>query len=390
MIDARRVYFTFPDATLSYECRGCGACCRGLGVGFDAASGELDRLLGLHPEMASFVRRQGATWTAINPRGRCWFLDDGGRCRVEDEHGRDAKPATCRLFPFNRVFRLGGWTVVDFNSVVCPLRAPSPDAPDDAVGLSGRVAHAEVLAELSGIADGGLIGAAAPPPGLDPDALVEAERDVARQCFEQARRVADAPQEAPDALQAALRAQGVEASAAPSQAVEALLGRPWRPPGTETARAALLLTPSMRFNELFGPRRWADGPTTRALLGKIWWVWLDALADAEALAGRALGLQEATGLWSAQVGLGWLLARWNEPAALPSGPLELGTDGEVRELAMGLARALHANARAARPLGALVTRALDGAPPHMRVAALRALEPQWPRLEFGKRTPRRR
>ena len=85
----------------------------------------------------AFLRRRGEAITAFNPRDRCWFLADDGLCRIEVEDGRDAKPASCRLFPFNRVFRIGGYTVVDYNSVICPLHvgesaragSPTPRSP---------------------------------------------------------------------------------------------------------------------------------------------------------------------------------------------------------------------------------------------------------------------
>ena len=30
-----RLYFTWPDRRFRYECRGCGACCKGHGIGLD-------------------------------------------------------------------------------------------------------------------------------------------------------------------------------------------------------------------------------------------------------------------------------------------------------------------------------------------------------------------
>ena len=116
-------YFTWPDGALSYDCVGCAECCKGLGIGLDAAGGQVARLVEAYPELTAFLRKRGSTWTAFNPRGRCWFLDPEGLCRIEREHGRAVKPASCRLFPFNRVFRLGGTLIVDYNSVICPLRA---------------------------------------------------------------------------------------------------------------------------------------------------------------------------------------------------------------------------------------------------------------------------
>jgi Fe-S-cluster containining protein len=77
-----RVYFTWPDRRLRYECRGCGACCKGHGIGLDVAGGQLVQLVARRPEIVPFLRRRGEAITAFNPRDRCWFLDDGGLCRI--------------------------------------------------------------------------------------------------------------------------------------------------------------------------------------------------------------------------------------------------------------------------------------------------------------------
>jgi Fe-S-cluster containining protein len=68
---AERVSFTWPDRRLRYECRGCGACCKGHGIGIDAVAGQLVQLVAKRPELAAFVRRRGDAVTAFNPRDRC-------------------------------------------------------------------------------------------------------------------------------------------------------------------------------------------------------------------------------------------------------------------------------------------------------------------------------
>ncbi|MCW5808812.1 MAG: YkgJ family cysteine cluster protein, partial [Deltaproteobacteria bacterium] len=147
-----RVYFTWPDGRFRYTCRGCGACCKGHGIGLDVAGGQLAQLVARRPEIVPFLRRRGDAITAFNPRDRCWFLADDGMCRVEVEEGRAAKPASCRLFPFNRVFRIGAHTVVDYNSVICPLE----------VVPGGGVAHADVAAEIASVADPTVVGTPLP------------------------------------------------------------------------------------------------------------------------------------------------------------------------------------------------------------------------------------
>ena len=170
------VYFTWPDRRFRYECRGCGACCKGHGIGLDVAGGQLVQLVARRPEIVPFLRRRGEAITAFNPRDRCWFLDDGGLCRIETEDGRAAKPASCRLFPFNRVFRLGSYTIVDYNSVICPLTAAA---------AGDGVAHADVLAEIESIADPSIVGTPLPARDAEREGreLVETERAIAAAAF---------------------------------------------------------------------------------------------------------------------------------------------------------------------------------------------------------------
>ncbi|TMQ14306.1 MAG: YkgJ family cysteine cluster protein, partial [Deltaproteobacteria bacterium] len=171
----QHVYFTWPDRRFRYQCHGCGACCKGHGIGLDVAGGQLVQLLARRPALAAFLRRRGDAITAFNPRDRCWFLADDGLCRIEVEDGRAAKPASCRLFPFNRIFRLGDITIVDYNSVICPLHIADDDG----------VSHAEIAAEIATITDPAVI--ATPLPARDPTAearaFVDTERPIAAALF---------------------------------------------------------------------------------------------------------------------------------------------------------------------------------------------------------------
>ncbi|HEU0037214.1 MAG TPA: YkgJ family cysteine cluster protein [Kofleriaceae bacterium] len=353
----QRAYFTWPDRRFHYECRGCGACCKGHGIGIDVAGGQLVQLLGRRPELAAFLRRRGDAVTAFNPRDRCWFLADDGLCRVELEDGREAKPASCRLFPFNRVFRLGSYTVIDFNSVICPLQ----------IGGDG-VTHDEVLAEIESIRDPAVIGT--PLPARDPEAegraLVETEQAIADAVF----AAADAPD-----LEAAWRAQttaelGGE-RASQEAAFAAIVGAPWAVPTPATLAAALWLTPSLRFNELYGPRQYAPRTAIGPVLARMWLAWIGFAALGERLATAVLDLQQLTTLWSEQAPLMHAIARWGEIPALKPGPIELpGVDpgGAVR----ALGQACVDNRKAKRPLGALVAQL--PAEPGMRVTALKSAD----------------
>ena len=335
-----RVYFTWPDRRFRYECRGCGACCKGHGIGIDVVAGQLVQLVAKRPELAAFVRRRGDAITAFNPRDRCWFLADDGLCRVEIEDGRAAKPASCRLFPFNRVFRAGTWTVVDFNSVICPLQ----------VVTDAGITHAEVLAEIATIQDPAIVGTQLPPD----DKLFEREHAFAEHIF--------------------AGQFSVEPDAVIEGAFEALLGVPWRLPSDATLANALMLTPSMRFNELFGPRQYAPRDRIAPLLARMHVAWLGFAALGEQLAQRSLGLQELTTLWSEQASLMHALARWDAQPALSPGPIELPSV-DPGNLVRGLGQQCVDNRKAKRSLGELVVATFANADPATRVAALKLADP---------------
>src|SRR5690606_31316539 len=102
------------------------------------------------------------------------------------------------------------------------------------------------------------------------------------------------------------------------RAFEGLLEQPWRAPGDATLANAIALTPSMRFNELFGPRKVAQ-----AQLAAMWLAWLGFAALGEQLAQRPLGLQELTTLWSEQAVLMRAFALWDATPVFKPGPVEL-------------------------------------------------------------------
>lgn len=351
-----RVYFTWPDRRFGYDCRGCGACCKGHGIGLDVTAGQLVQLTARRPELTAFLRRRGETITAFNPRDRCWFLEDSGLCRIEVEDGRPAKPATCRLFPFNRVFRIGAYTVVDVNSTICPLT----------VGDDG-VTHAEIHAELASIQDPTLVGTrlAAQHPEAEGQAFVETERAIAHAMFA-------APGELPVAwgAQADPGALASECASA-NEAFEAILGLPWTAPSVATRTAAIWLTPSLRFNELYGPRQYAPRSAMSPVLARMWLAWLGFAALGEQLARRPLGLQELTSLWTEQAPLLHVVARWGESPSLKPGNADLpGVDpGDVVK---AFAQAMVDNRRVLRPLAELVSSLPDDRT--VRVTALKTAE----------------
>jgi len=335
------IYFTWPDRGLRYECRGCGACCKGLGIGLDVAAGQLVQLVTKRPELAAFVRRRGDAITAFNPRDRCWFLADDGLCRIETEDGRAAKPASCRLFPFNRVFHVGTTMVVDFNSVICPLQLAAGDG----------VTHAEIEAEILTIQDPAITGTSLPADGD-----LELERAIARVVF------------AGGDVDAIWRAQGGGAMVV--EGFELLTGLPWRLPEGATLAHALAVTPSLRFNELYGPRQYRARAKMPAVLAKMCLVWLGFVRLGAELAQRVLGLQELTTLWSEQASVMHALARWDDAPYLKPGPIDLTPEPLVKQLAQRCVD----NKQKRRPLGELVTAVVAAAPVTQRIAAVKLAE----------------
>jgi lysine-N-methylase len=95
----------------NWECAGCGRCCRGSLIWLDSA--DLAKLREQawekHAEMAGVktVVRHG--WLdrryrlAQREDGSCVFLMSDGRCRIHAEHGAEAKPLVCRMFPLQLV-----------------------------------------------------------------------------------------------------------------------------------------------------------------------------------------------------------------------------------------------------------------------------------------------
>ena len=355
MIDPARAFFTFPDRVFSYQCQGCAACCKGHGIGLDATGGEVAHLTAAYPAVIAFLRRRGDATTAFNPRDRCWFLDDHQLCRVEREHGRARKPASCRLFPFNRIYRIASWAVVDYNSVLCPIR----------VDGAAPVARADVLAEIATVDDPAVVGTRLSGSEEEGRELVERERAIAEACFAAAA--------VPD-LAAAWTAQSRASLPGLDGPFRALVDQGWRAPDPTTLAHCLWLTPSLRFNELYGPRKYAARDQLVATLPLMWLAWIGFAALGSQLAARPLGLQELTTIWSEQAPLMLLAARWAEVPRLRGGALDL--PAEARRLAAAV------RDHRGRTLGELAAPLLAELAPAERAPLVKLAEPLL-RAAFG-------
>ncbi|MHC4405438.1 MAG: YkgJ family cysteine cluster protein, partial [Planctomycetota bacterium] len=94
-----------------WDCHACSICCRGSIIPLDADERKRLREQAWH-EHADFrgvriIQRKGLLIRryrlAKRKDGSCVFLTPEGRCRIHLEHGPEAKPLVCRMFPFQLV-----------------------------------------------------------------------------------------------------------------------------------------------------------------------------------------------------------------------------------------------------------------------------------------------
>jgi lysine-N-methylase len=153
----------------NWDCQATGSCCKEYQVNLTAEERQRITAQGWDrvKDLGGYApfRRRG--WLrrrfSLNhrPEGSCVFLSPQGRCRIHEQHGYDAKPLACRLFPFVLVPVADHWRVSLHFS--CPSAAASVGRPlaehggllDD---LAGRLAERE---NLDAERDGGLV---LPPP----------------------------------------------------------------------------------------------------------------------------------------------------------------------------------------------------------------------------------
>ncbi len=93
----------------NWDCHGCTNCCQEYQISVTDAERERIQAQGWDQEPALggtplFVRA-GSWWSRrfrLNQRGdgACIFLSDQGRCRIHERFGAEAKPLSCRIYPF--------------------------------------------------------------------------------------------------------------------------------------------------------------------------------------------------------------------------------------------------------------------------------------------------
>jgi hypothetical protein len=281
--------------------------------------------------------RGGSTYGAVDLTDGCWFLREDGNCRIETDFGRSLKPSTCRLFPFNRIFRVRDVRVVDINSVLCPLQLVD----------GGGVTWTELEREMAELAGSPLLDVPATEPIGLPDDWLSCER-----------RIYDAARAHPDDPDALARASG-----APDAAVlAAAWGRVYGVSDEERRRLeglaapnVALLAPSLRWNTLFRKDA-GDYPTAAERLPRR----VRALGFLAAMATRARGtppsIRGLTELWQMQTRTLDVLTNWNQDVRLAQPTFE----GDVSDEFTAAFGVLIGGAfRGGRTLGELLNAAAD-------------------------------
>ena len=370
-------FFTFPDRALKYDCPSCGShCCKGAGLALEA-SAEVVAFARLEPRLASLLHPMNKRFAqVIDMTDGCWFLQDDGRCDVELTHGYDAKPHTCRLFPFNRIFPVGGVRLVDFNSKICPLQ----DASDARDGQSWADLAKQIEAEpLSGR------GSAQQPAGgvqlgwlaheaQVRDAIDEHLHDADSADFSSFQEVAadallhgePAPRRGDERVLA--RAAELRQLLASWRAHHGVSGDPGLAEAARrAARQVALLTCSWRFLTVLSSGASPYASEILLLPRRI-------LATAHLLELSHLGrrkqpgLRGATELWREAAPLSGLLAFWMNKAKLQA-PLAVACAREAQPALDALAASLSGEVT----LGEAIRTSLSPYPPELRALALSAL-----------------
>jgi len=291
------LHFAFADGAIGYDCVACGArCCKGLG--FALGGGELVQLLARRPEFAPFAQPMRGAVHMFDLEDGCWALADDGWCGIERDHGREAKPSTCRLFPVNRLLRIGEAIVVDLQLSQCPL-VDAKTAPRTVIRWD------EIARDLESAGTDAIAFPGMPPAGAPDDWLA---REAA------ARDGAGAWSPKCESVPGWRRFFGVDdAEAAALDAAVVPLYR--------------LAMPSLRMNLMTLPGAPPYPRLERAIEAQLaGGAWLAALS---ARAGRAPSLRGIAELWRGLPLVRELLVRWQTRVTLANGVAPDSTPPEV-------------------------------------------------------------
>lgn len=128
VVPAEDVMFAFGDGLLKYDCVSCQAkCCRGHGWAVDPRT-ELGGRAVDNAHLGLFLNKHRGLPIVSNLPPACFFLDQNEQCRIHLEDGFNAKPESCRLYPFNNFVLVDRFLIVRPQTATCPLEPASMEA----------------------------------------------------------------------------------------------------------------------------------------------------------------------------------------------------------------------------------------------------------------------
>ena len=357
------IHLPFLDGALGYDCARCGAkCCKGHGFGM--RGDELVPLLAKRPLIAPFIHFAGGHVNALDlTDDGCWMLRPDGRCGVEMDEGKAAKPTVCTLFPFTRSYRVGDVIIVEPHLLLCPL--------EDARGQG--VKHVDVLRDVRAMGDELPLLSRRLPTGL-PDAWLDREKAAL------ATTALHLDDDSPIPLQSALAGKPLDK-----------LWNAWRTSfaiddldahARAIVRPLAILTPSLRMNLLFGNNGLTYPRLIERLPGQ-----LATTAFVAALGVRALGhplasLRSLGELFSTSMPLRELLPHWLDATQIVVDdmppPRILPPD-----VATAFVKLIDVLRGEPRPLGEAFDSVGHTLEPHLRFPLVRAFAPLAHTLRFS-------
>jgi Fe-S-cluster containining protein len=269
-IPSANVYYAFGDGRFPYDCVSCNAkCCRGYGY-LAAAGAEFDRQVNMRRTLPLFAApapdRGTAQFQISNCAPGCFFLSDDGRCEIHATAGFDAKPETCRLFPFNNLRRLGPYLIVAPHSSLCPLAVSYPERSScsDHAALFESLAAQPIAARVRGFTS----------EFANPADLIARERQIVTLSDANGHARSYLPfvagQILLDTASAGSTSTGIELVTDAVNRIAAVLGTPRAESFSENpelVRTMIAVTPFLRAQLVLAEQRPADKPQQRPVTG---------------------------------------------------------------------------------------------------------------------------
>ncbi|PGM47116.1 YkgJ family cysteine cluster protein [Bacillus thuringiensis] len=111
-----RVYFSFPNNRIKYDCISCQATCCHVNNFVQITDNQKETILNENPDLQDFIEKKGKS-SYLYTGKKCWFLKDY-QCSLEKQHGHEKKPLSCQLYPLKLRRLNSDLIVVDY--IPCP------------------------------------------------------------------------------------------------------------------------------------------------------------------------------------------------------------------------------------------------------------------------------